>query len=68
MTPVFVGLLGMVTMRAVCRCPAAGPRASRGAEAVTDAIDPNPDLSPTPETPIGDVAGVGDRMGDLSMA
>jgi hypothetical protein len=40
--------------------PAPGP--------VNDAIDPTFDLSPTPATPIEAVAGVGDRIGNLSMA
>jgi hypothetical protein len=41
---------------------------STGAGPVTYAIDPDPDLSPTPETPIGPVNGVADRMADLSLA
>ena len=37
-------------------------------EPVADAIDPGRNLSATPSTPIGDVAGVGDRSGNLSLA
>jgi hypothetical protein len=35
---------------------------------VTDAIDPKRHLSPTPSTPIGDVAGVADSHPFLSLA
>jgi len=35
---------------------------------VAYAIDPRRDLSPTPQTPIGAVAGVGDRYSNLSLA
>jgi hypothetical protein len=59
--------LGVLTVRKVCRCPAAGPRLSPGAEAVGYAIDPK-HLSPMPPTLIGDVDGTVDRFCVLSLA
>ena len=35
-------MLGVVTVRTACRCPAAGRRAPPGVEAVACAIDPRP--------------------------
>ena len=48
--------------------PSPGPGLSPRAEAVTYATDPKRHLSPTPPTPIGDVAGVADRPRNLSLA
>jgi hypothetical protein len=48
--------------------PGRRPRVSPTAEAVANATHPQPNLSPTPLTLIGDVDGVGDRPRRLSTA
>jgi len=56
MTPVLVRLVGRGDDEGGVSMPGRRAEGSRGAEAVTDAIDPNPDRSPTPSTrtrPVG---------------